>query len=531
MTEVESPAWSMLAVSSLVENPHNYRKTSDEKADAELAASIREKGVLQPLLVRPLDGRRGRYEVVIGNRRLRACRTAELVEVPCTIREMSDAEALTVALIENVQRADVHPIEEADGFRELITAHGFTIAEVAAKTGRSEHWVRSRLKLAELDASGRRACLDGKISVGVALLCARTVPASLQAQAVRDLVQAGRYGDDGPCSLSHARRILLAQYATELRSVPWKLEDAELVPEAGACSVCPKRSKNDKSLFADLERADVCTDGSCFKTKMTAHWKHLSDKARARGARVLTEKESEKILGRGYVNSAGFADATSGTGSWDSKGNPITWGQAAKKAGAEIVLAQDPTGRPVELVELTSAVKKAAKVEREARSPKVAKAEKAADQKAKRRAAMLRLASAQIVDQVERAEGLAGLRHPARLAVLRVAVDNFWSDVHRKAEQRRGIDAKDGLGKWCEGASPEQIEGLIAELALLRVAADFGGSGNLAKLLEAFGLSERDLNRQVAAAEKAAEKEQAEQRKKAAKEKAKKGGRRKAAAE
>lgn len=509
MSELETPAVSKaprkskpggtvdISPAFLVENPHNYRRTSNEKADAELADSIREKGVLQSLLVRPIPNQPEHYEVVLGNRRLRAALAAGVTAVPCLIRELTDAEALTVALIENVQRLDVHPIEEADGFQELHEKHGFTVAELATKTGRSEGWVRGRLKLATLHPTGRKACLAGKFSASVALLVARTVAPELQADAIKHMLRASEWADEG-VTHQQARDIVLRNFLTELKSVPWKLDDEDLVPAAGACATCPKRSKNDQLLFADLERSDVCMDGQCFKAKMHAHFERLAEKANAAGLRVLSAAESKKILGKGYVDSKTFAAAT-GVVDYNG-GKRVTWAQVAKKAGASTVLAQQPDGSPVELVELTPEVRKASKVKRKAEGAADTGAA-ARDRAAKLRASVLRLASQNIVSEVEEAGSFNGLPIERYRAILMVVVDSFWSDVHTKVEARRGLD-RGGLAKWCETAAVSEVEGAIAELALLRCGANDTRNGPFDQFLEAFGMNLRDLKKQVATIEK-----------------------------
>jgi ParB/RepB/Spo0J family partition protein len=535
MTELETPAVSKpsrkskpggtveISPAFLVENPHNYRRTTDETADAELADSIREKGVLQSLLVRPIPNQQEHYEVVLGNRRLRAARVAGVTSVPCLIRELTDAEALTVALIENVQRLDVHPIEEADGFLELHEKHGFTVAELATKTGRSEAWVRGRLKLATLHPTGRKACVNGKLSASVALLIARTVAPELQPEAIKEMLRAGEWTNEG-VTLGRAREIVVRNFSTELKSVPWKLDDEELVPEAGPCASCPKRSKNDQLLFVDLERADVCLDGKCFKAKMDAHWGRLAAKANEAGQRVLSPAESKKILGKGYVDSKQFV-AADGTVDYNSP-KPLKWAQVAKKAGASTVLAQKADGSPVELVELTPEVRKAAKPKRKTEDRGNSEAAKR-DRAAKLHASALRIATVAIVEQVEEAVGLSGLLDDPRRAVLMVVVDSFWSEIHSKVEARRDL-GRGGLGKWCETATPGEIEAAIAELALLRCGADATG-GALNQFLAAFGMNLRDLKKQAAANEKelarlaAIEKHQAAQSKAAKRKGARRG--------
>lgn len=137
-----------LKISEIEPNREQPRKDFDEAALAELAHSISQHGVLQPLLVRPLIG--GGYQIVAGERRYRACRMAGVTEVPVVIRELSDSETMELALIENLQRENLTPIEEAQGFGVLMDSYGMSQEEVAQVVGRSRSAVANSLRLLNL---------------------------------------------------------------------------------------------------------------------------------------------------------------------------------------------------------------------------------------------------------------------------------------------------------------------------------------------------------------------------------------------
>lgn len=137
-----------LKISEIEPNREQPRKDFDEAALAELAHSISQHGVLQPLLVRPLIG--GGYQIVAGERRYRACRMAGVTEVPVVIRELSDSETMELALIENLQRENLTPIEEAQGFGVLVDSYGMSQEEVAQAVGRSRSAVANSLRLLNL---------------------------------------------------------------------------------------------------------------------------------------------------------------------------------------------------------------------------------------------------------------------------------------------------------------------------------------------------------------------------------------------
>lgn len=153
-----------LPISEIEPNRSQPRKEFDEKALAELADSISQHGLLQPLLVRPLT--LGGYQIVAGERRYRACRMAGINEVPVIIRELSDTETMEIALIENLQREDLTPLEEALGYKALIDEHDFSQDEVAQSVGKSRPAITNALRLLKLPESITEYLKDGKISAG-----------------------------------------------------------------------------------------------------------------------------------------------------------------------------------------------------------------------------------------------------------------------------------------------------------------------------------------------------------------------------
>lgn len=153
-----------LSVNEVEPNREQPRKEFDEKALSELSKSIEKNGVIQPILVRPVTG--GAYQIVAGERRWRAARMAGLTEVPVVIREMSDEDAAVFALIENLQREDLNPVEEAEGIRSLIEEFGMTQEEAADRVGKSRTAVTNTLRLLKLPADILSMVAKGKITAG-----------------------------------------------------------------------------------------------------------------------------------------------------------------------------------------------------------------------------------------------------------------------------------------------------------------------------------------------------------------------------
>lgn len=173
LDEVDAPAGEAPRTAGTTEipvevvrpNPNQPRRRFDEAELEELAQSIREKGVLQPILVRP-GAQGGDYEIVAGERRWRAAQRAGVRALPALIRSLSDAEVLEIAIVENVQRADLSPIEEAEGYRALIDQFGRTQAQVAETIGKSRVHVANALRLLQLPEPVREMVREGRLTAG-----------------------------------------------------------------------------------------------------------------------------------------------------------------------------------------------------------------------------------------------------------------------------------------------------------------------------------------------------------------------------
>jgi ParB family transcriptional regulator, chromosome partitioning protein len=152
-------------VSAIIANRANPRRDFDTEALEELTASIKEKGVMQPLLVRP-SGSANQFEIIAGERRWRAAQRAGLHEVPVVIREVDDREALELAIIENVQRVDLNPLEEAQGYEQLLEQFAYTQQDLAQVIGKSRSHVANTLRLLKLPADVRDMVLRGELTAG-----------------------------------------------------------------------------------------------------------------------------------------------------------------------------------------------------------------------------------------------------------------------------------------------------------------------------------------------------------------------------
>src|ERR1035437_5595738 len=207
---------------------------------------MRAQGILAPLLVRELE--ESKYEVVAGARRLRAAKLAELETLPVRVVKLTDAEAIECQCVENLQREDIHPLEEALGFKSLLELGEpvYTIATIASRAGKSEAYVYGRIRLADLIPPVAEAFLT----------------------AFR-----GLWTSEGNSQVLIPVRELAAWIESnillQLASAPFDKQDETLVPEAGSCANCPKRTGFNKLLFPDV-RKDSCTSPDCFRAKIDA---------------------------------------------------------------------------------------------------------------------------------------------------------------------------------------------------------------------------------------------------------------------
>jgi ParB family chromosome partitioning protein len=184
----ESRSQRRLPVAFLRPNPHNPRKAFGAADLDDLTASIREKGVVQPILVRPVAGAIDSYEIVAGERRWRAAQKAGLHDVPVVVRELSDKEALELAIVENVQRQDLNALEEAIGYQQLIDGYGYSQNELAEVIGKSRPHIANTLRLLKLPEEVQTYLREGKLTAGHARAL---VTLDDPAAAARRIVEAG----------------------------------------------------------------------------------------------------------------------------------------------------------------------------------------------------------------------------------------------------------------------------------------------------------------------------------------------------
>src|SRR5262245_25423828 len=275
------------------------RKNFDPVKLQELADSIEEKGVLQPVLVRPYwddeddGGSPPFFELVAGERRWRASKLAKQAAIPAIVRQLTDKEAVEVQVVENLQRTDLSAVEEAEGYKRLLEEHGYTADSLAGKLAKSKSYVYGRLKLGKLPDVAMTALAKGDLPATVGELIGRLPSMEMREQFWGEEFEG--YGEEyfEMPSFRDVKESIEHRYMRELKGAPFSQTDKKLVPAAGDCKNCPKRTGNNRGDFPD-GRADICTDIGCFKLKVEASGKRQLETAAADGAKVLTDKESKQ---------------------------------------------------------------------------------------------------------------------------------------------------------------------------------------------------------------------------------------------
>ena len=244
----------------------NYRLSMSAPGLAELAESIKNSGLIQPVTVRPLaEPLEGKYyALVAGGRRYAAHELAQLPAIMCNVREMTEQQADEARLIENLQRENPHPADEAVAVGKL-SANGATYEEIASRLGKPLRWVAQRKAVSQLSTGWLKALRADKLTLGAAEELARWPQSVQQRLAAEHLKDAGR----GSAYTESYVKGWVSSEAHQLSAAPWGLSDEKLYPQAGACLKCPKRSSCAGMLFEQPGKGkDTCLDAACWKVKM-----------------------------------------------------------------------------------------------------------------------------------------------------------------------------------------------------------------------------------------------------------------------
>jgi hypothetical protein len=276
--------------------------------------------------------------------------------MPMLVRELSDDAVLEMQLVENIEREDLDPMEEAEGFELLRGKLGYSVEQIAERIGRGKgaSYVYKTLKLCALTPASREAMYDGTLGRSTGLLVARYQPEQ-QAEVVEFIKGLARGSEPAP--FRDVQPQLARHFHLVLEDAPWDLNDGLLVAIAGACSACPKRSGNQGDIFGDAGAADSCTDAICFDSKRLAHVEGVKAQAAKDGFKLLDDDECRraKYYPGNYIIGYTDVDDTAYT----EKGNDgtervVTFADAlramGKKAPKPRILIDPHTSQPIKVI-------------------------------------------------------------------------------------------------------------------------------------------------------------------------------------
>jgi ParB family chromosome partitioning protein len=294
-----------IPLSKLKESPHNPRKRFDPARMKELIENVKKNGILNPLLVRPIDED---FEIISGHRRSRAAAAAKLESVPAVVKNLNDVQARELQMIEIMLSEGIHPLEEAHACQDLLQIPGNTIETLVTKLAKSETYIYQRLSLVNLIDKAQKLFMSDAIQLGHAVALARLqIPD--QEKAIDHCYQ-DRYDFQigkqvkQACSVKELQSWIERELMLDLHSAPFKKDDAELYPAAGACVACPKRTGFSPALFPDIKKADTCTDSTCFNEKIDRFIKQAFDDLTAKSLaplKISSEYTSGRAKGKSEI--------------------------------------------------------------------------------------------------------------------------------------------------------------------------------------------------------------------------------------
>ena len=298
--ETAHAQFKMIPLRNINADPNQPRKFFDEHSMTELKKSIKQNGVLQPIMVRTTDSRlinltsnvvpvslqhpSGKvtvendggpiYMIVCGERRYQAAWDLKLTEIPAVVRTLTDEQALEIQIIENLQREDVRPMEEAVAFLSL--KNRFTVEEIALRIGKSGQYVAQRIKLNDLIQPFQEILFANKMKLTDAVkLC--KFPETSQKEIYKDCNIPKDWQKRKDWHISYLDNYINGQ-EHELDTAPFKTEDPELYPEMGPCNTCPYNSHYNKLLFPELQKKRICHNGVCFAIKCSRNYQKEIEK-------------------------------------------------------------------------------------------------------------------------------------------------------------------------------------------------------------------------------------------------------------
>jgi ParB family chromosome partitioning protein len=265
--------------------------------------------------LRPLpDGEAGTYQLVARTRRFRASKLAKRESIPATVRELTDAQALELQVIENVQRVDVHPLDETQGYAALMELQPdtYTVESIAARVGRSPAYVNGRLRLIQLIAEAKQAFYEDKLTVAHAFEIARLQPND-QRRALQECFPQHRNAavvlKDKKAEATTVRELrawIEREIHLDLTNAPFDPQDETLLPKAGAYARCPKRTGSNPLLFPEVRQKSICTDRECYRAKVEALVQIQAKPLEEKGEKPLRVSQARAWQANGHAKDVLF---------------------------------------------------------------------------------------------------------------------------------------------------------------------------------------------------------------------------------
>ncbi|MCC4213561.1 ParB/RepB/Spo0J family partition protein [Leeuwenhoekiella parthenopeia] len=261
-----------LPLGNIKPDPEQPRKTFNKDTLQQLSESIENHGVLQPITVRQLNGH---YVIVMGERRYRASKLAGKKTIPCIVRTYENNDVIEVQIIENLQRQDVEPTEEAEAIAYLSEKYAPT--EIAKRLGRTDNFIRQRLKLAGLIDGFKHFVRNGEMTISLGVGVALFAPEEQQ-------MMLETMGEDFN---AHQINRMIKDQTYDLEKASFDVADKELLPKAGSCIECPFNAANQGNLFGEGKM--VCTKSACFETKKNKSFLNLIEKSKQENIILIPE--------------------------------------------------------------------------------------------------------------------------------------------------------------------------------------------------------------------------------------------------
>jgi ParB/RepB/Spo0J family partition protein len=282
-TQTKKAEILQVAVSDIIPDANQPRQSFNEDENIELAKSVAKDGILQPILLRPSKSKGSKFMVVFGHRRLWAAKYNHLEVVPAQVKDLTDDEALHIQVIENLQRKNINPMEEADAFSRLITKSITTAEQIADELGVSTKYVYDRLALKKVIDPVQDMVRNGKLSISHGKQFAR-----LKKEDQEKLWDNWASNiEEEDLSISDLRREISTTFTYKLADAIFSTAEPKLIPKAGSCEKCQKRSGCNILLFDDIQQEDICFDKACYQKKTDAHLDKKIKELEAEGKKVV----------------------------------------------------------------------------------------------------------------------------------------------------------------------------------------------------------------------------------------------------